>query len=199
PGRVRGRLAARGAGPGGRPGRLDLRWRAGVCRGASAGGPPGGHRDRPGGRRGHLRPADRPRMAGGADRSVVTRCRRAGLPDPDLPEAVKQVPHHGPTTLPERHRKIRALTGMGLVGLLCLLLVVGAATVGPWRVDPAWELTLPENENTPTPQPTATPTVDTPPMPEVPEAGTQPMWDLAWLGWLLAAAAAAALVLLALR
>jgi len=109
------------------------------------------------------------------------------------------VPQHGPTTLPERQKKIRALTGMGLVGLLCLLLVVGAATVGPWRVNPVWEVNLPEPENTPTPTATATPTVGTPPAPEMPEGGPESTWDLSWLGWLLTAVAAVALVLLALR
>lgn len=109
------------------------------------------------------------------------------------------MPQHGPTTLPERHKKIRALTGMGLVGLLCLLLVLGAATVGPWRVNPVWEVNLPEPENTPTPTATATPTLDTPPAPEMPEGGPESTWDLSWLGWLLTAVAAVALVLLALR
>src|SRR5699024_3142993 len=159
PGRACGRLAGRGTRGGGRSGRLDLwRW-AGVHRGPAAGRPAGGHRDRPGSGRRHLRPADRPAVAGGAHRPVAARRRRVELPDLDLPEVVRRVPQHGPTTLPERQKKIRALTGMGLVGLLCLLLVVGAATVGPWRVNPVWEVNLPEPENTPTPTATATPTV----------------------------------------
>lgn len=93
----------------------------------------------------------------------------------------------------------RALTGMGLLALVCLVAVLGAATNGPWQVRPWWDLQLPQNQPTPSVTPAATNSQHPPLLPEGPQARPTATVDLSWLGWVLAGAAAVALVLVAIR
>lgn len=109
------------------------------------------------------------------------------------------MPHTDPTTTPERRTRLRALTGMGALGLLSALLVLGAASIGPWQLDPWWNLDLPDHSRTDTPSPGPTPS-QPPPIPsQAPEAKPASPVDLSWLGWVVAAVAAVALILLIIR